>query len=73
MHAQTHREEWGVCPFIELLGFLLPTQVMALIIIVVGMLSATFFYACAREESTLKQPKLKWYKWFGNLQFYMVG
>lgn len=47
-------------------------QVTALIAIGAGTIFAVCFYIWAPESSNAELPKLKWYKWFLNIPFYLV-
>ncbi len=45
---------------------------MALVIISVSMVFSMYFYVCVHETSSTNPPKLRWWKWFSNPQFYLV-
>ncbi len=47
-------------------------QVTALVVIAIGVLFAVYFYVCVQEEQANKLPKLKWYKRFLDIRFYLV-
>ncbi len=55
--------------FYEVLNF---TQVMAVLVVAVGITSAAIFYFVVPEGSATDVPKIKWYQWFGSVRFYLV-
>jgi hypothetical protein len=48
-------------------------QVIALIVIVLGLPVSLTFQIFVPEDPNASPPKLKWYKWLINPKFYLVG
>ena len=53
--------------------FIICVQIMALIVIVVGVPVTLLFQIFIYEDPGARPPKMKWYKWIMNPQFYLVG
>lgn len=49
------------------------TQILALVVTVVGFLCTLPFQIFIREKSNVQVKKLEWYKWLKNPQFYLVN
>ena len=48
-------------------------QIMAIVVIVLGVLVSSPFQIVIRENPKAKLPKLRWYKWLLNPLFYLVS
>lgn len=48
-------------------------QIMALIVIGLGVPVTLLFQIFIHEDPDARPPKMKWYKWIMNPQFYLVG
>lgn len=48
-------------------------QITALIVIGLGFCVAMVFQLLVPERSGINPPRLEWYKWLKNPQFYLVG
>ena len=48
------------------------SQIMALVVIVLGASVSIFFQIFVREDQNIRPPTQKWYWWLTNSQFYLV-
>lgn len=48
-------------------------QVVALIVIILGLPVSLIFQIFVPEDPNASPPKLKWYKWLINPKFYLVS
>ena len=48
-------------------------QVIALVVIVLGLPMSLIFQIFVPEDPNASPPKLKWYKWLINPKFYLVS
>ena len=48
-------------------------QIMALVVIVLGVPVSLLFQIFIHENATARPPKQKWYKWLMNPEFYLVS
>ncbi len=48
-------------------------QIMAIVVIVLGLVVSTPFQIFVRENAAIKLPTLKWYKWLRKPEFYLVS
>ena len=49
------------------------SQIMALVVIALGVSVSIFFQIFVRENPDSNPPRRRWYKWFMNSQFYVVS
>ena len=49
------------------------SQIMAIVVILLGLPVSLLFQFFVREDSTAVTVKLKWYKWLLNPKFYLVS
>ena len=61
---------WNICYAYIRLTFL---QIMALVVIGLGVPVSLLFQIFIHENATAKPPKQKWYKWLMNPEFYLVS
>ena len=62
---------WMTCTIIQCPMSL--SQIMALVVIALGVSVSIFFQIFVRENPDSNPPRRRWYKWFMNSQFYVVS